>query len=384
MASRKNPHKDREVQIRLEVERFESRLESARKRKNRFRRLSGHRLSQFEVVLPAPQVNRGPRWINLRLPKVLDLITNFEETADFVHEMCSIALGEGRPVRLLFDEAKQIKPTALLLLLAELHRCRLVKGASRVTGTYPEDERLERMMDATGFFGLLGVVSRVEKRTQVRNVEYIKFISEDKLDEHVPKTLRQSLLGEDISMNIIARKKLFRALSEAMINVGQHAYPAETRRRQRIQGRWWLNGTINKPRNELMIAFCDLGIGISRTLPKLYTWERIRGALALLPGINPNDGEMIQAAMTLGRSQTGEINRGKGLNDLRSFIDQSGTGELHIFSRHGAYRYSARGSEKVQNYRRPINGTLIKWTVPIDQVTNWIREGKPDEYEQDY
>ncbi len=142
-------------------------------------------------------------------------------------------------------------------------------------------------------------------------------------------------------------------------------------------------GTVDKSRNELMIAFCDSGVGIPRTLPKLYPWELIRAALSLLPGIKPNDGEMIQAGMTIGRTQTGQTSRGKGLNDLRRFIDESKAGEMTLISRHGLYRYRAGGGEMVQNYRYGAAGTLIQWSVPLDMVTNWTGEvDESDDYDQ--
>ena len=122
---------------------------------------------------------------------------------------------------------------------------------------------------------------------------------------------------------------------------------------------------------ELMITFCDLGVGIPATLPKLYTWERIWAAVALLPGIKPNDGQMIQAGMVIGRTQTHETNRGKGLNDLRKFIDEAGGGEMNILSGQGSYRYRGPGDELVNNFHQRINGTLIKWTVPLDNISNW-------------
>lgn len=360
-------------------------MESREKRKARLRRYSGFRPSRFQVS-DVRGLSRGQGWVDLRLPDTLDLVGRFEETTEFVNTIRYTAITQRRRVRLLFDQVKTIRPAALLLLLAQIHECRLVFGPRHVTGTYPEDPKLERMMHATGFFALLGVVSRVEAKARRRgSVEYIEFISGERMERGAAKELRESLLGESVSMNIVARKKLFRAISEAMLNVGQHAYPDGTRYTNRARGRWWLMGTVDRRRNELMIAFCDLGVGIPSTLPKLYTWELIRAALALLPGIKPNDAQMIQAAMTIGRTQTGATSRGKGLNDLRRFIDESGSGKLHLASRHGLYTYNAGGAEKVQNYSYSNGGTIIKWSVPLDKVTNWTGEvdDGDGEYEDD-
>jgi hypothetical protein len=135
---------------------------------------------------------------------------------------------------------------------------------------------------------------------------------------------------------------------------------------------------VNKIDAQLTIMFCDLGVGIPVTLPKRYPMEIILNYLSILPGIRPNDGQMIRAGMEIGRSQTLKINRGKGLNDLRRIIDDAGEGELHIFSGRGCYRYSPGKVDEVENLKRTVGGTLIKWTIPLSKITKWV-EGDEDE-----
>ncbi|MCC7080422.1 MAG: hypothetical protein IT530_07110 [Burkholderiales bacterium] len=308
------------------------------------------------------------------VPKVLDLVTNYEETAEFVRDIRRAALRDRRQVNLIFDEGEQIRPAALLLLLAEIHRCRMIHGTHSVTGNYPKNKRIERMLEDTGFFGLLSVKPQNPARARKYPVEFIKFRSDNKLDSAEPKRLRDDLLGQSITMHQKARTRLYRALTEAMINVGQHAYPQYAIQSHPTRGRWWVAGQVNKKRGEFLVTFCDLGVGIPETLPKIYPWELIRSVLALLPGVNPNDGEMIKAGMAIGRTQTGERYRGRGLNDLRSLIDQAGAGELLIFSRKGKYSYSPGRAEQVENYGISMGGTLIKWSVPLRNVTDWVDE----------
>jgi hypothetical protein len=250
----------------------------------------------------------------------------------------------------------------------------MIHGPNAVTGTYPKNKALERMLENTGFFGVLNVKPRNPERTRVYPVEFIKFRSDNKLDSAEPRRLREELLGSNITMHPKARTRLYRAITEAMLNVGQHAYPAYALRTHPTRGRWWVAGQVNKRKGEMMITFCDLGVGIPDTLPKVYPWELIRAVLAILPGVNPNDGQMIQAGMAIGRTRTKEIHRGRGLNDLRSFIDQAGAGELHILSRKGRYTYSPGNEEMLHNYGISMGGTLIKWSVPLRNVTNWVEE----------
>lgn len=374
------PNSNKEILRRLEAKRFERRLHSKEKKlaRNRCETGSPHKArtpkeeSRFHRGIARGVDKDAPRRIILEVPKVLDLTTNYDETAEFVRDIRIAVLRQKHFLLLDFNLTERIYPTALLLLLAEIHRCRLLHGNDRVTGTYPKSQALERLFIRTGFFELLGVKPKIKASAMSYPMEYIRFHSDRRLDASMPRRLREELLGDKVAMHPKAGRRLYRALTEAMINVGQHAYPDYAVKAHAIRGRWWMAGHVNKSKKELMITFCDLGVGIPDTLPKLHAWEKIHSALSILPGIKPNDGEMIKAGMILGRSRTREQHRGRGLNDLRSFIDTAGAGEMYIFSRKGRYRYRAGNDEDVWNSNISISGTFIKWTVPLACVTDWV------------
>lgn len=380
MKKPKNRNKKRQVLISIQKQRFCRRLrEKISKLK---RRKAAHkenvRLSKkysknkVEVKERSGKKVRKQGYKDLVVPEKLDLTKNYSETVEFIKNLKSYALGLRRPVRLVFSELKEISPEALLLLLAELYRCRMIFGKHKITGTYPINKNIERIMEASGFFELLDVIQRNPARTKKYPLEYIKFITGNKLIATAPMELRDALLGNVVSMGILAKKRLYRAITEAMINVGQHAYPKNQRKKYKIRNEWWMSGHVNLNSNKLVIIFCDLGVGIPTTLPKIHGLEKIVSALSLLPGIKPNDAEMIKAGMEIGRTSTGLAGRGKGLNDLRKFVDDTGGGELNIFSRKGHYQYLVDSPEILYNHRYSIGGTLIKWSVPINNVTDWI------------
>lgn len=366
------------TRARVLTDQYRRRLSRKTRKRPKRRIPRGPYASRFEG---APTIARQGRSIALHLPTVLDLIGNFAETAEFVADLRRAARTTQRRVELHFDRVERIRPAALLLLLAELQRCRLMHGHQRVTGTYPNDAKLERMLEATGFFNQIKVRHRNPEPARDYPVDHIKVISDLRVDGREVAGLREQLFGPNVVMPDVARSGLFRALSEAMTNVVQHAYPKSAASEHPVRNRWWLGGHVNRPRGELTITFCDLGVGIPATLPKLYPWEKIRAALSVLPMMTPNDGDMIKAAMTLGRSVTRESHRGKGLNDLRRLIDIAQAGELHIFSDRGAYKYGANGVESVQNYHESIQGTLLKWTVPMDRVTDWKGDQDGDTFD---
>ncbi len=318
-------------------------------------------------------------YLDVAVPVELDLVNDHERTVSFVRSFLRTTAHSKNRVRLVFSETKAIRPDALLVLLAYLHRARILYGADHVTGTYPTSPRIERAFEDTGFFSLLGVKPRPRAPRKSTSIHYIRFISGETLATDASRRLREALLGDEMELSMAARKKLYRAVSEAMLNVVQHAYPDSHNVDIRIRKKWWLVGSVDRGRDQLQIMFCDLGVGISNTLPKLYTWEKIRSALALLPGVKPNDGEMIQAAMIIGRTKTGQQGRGRGLNDLRRFVELATSGELKIFSRAGVYTYQSGGNETVSNSLHSLGGTLIKWTVPLSSVTNWSPDSEVED-----
>lgn len=327
--------------------------------------------------------HKARQFIDIVVPEFLCLDKAYEETAIFLQAVRESVLTTMVTIRLRFEDCKNIKPTAMLMLLSEVHRARLLRGQHALTGTYPKDHALLRRMCAMGFFKLLGIRSPLET-PKTFPLEYIPFQSSNKRAKHTTREMREGLLGENIKMQTLARRQLQRGVAEAMLNAITHAYPEDAIKHPAVRNRWWICGHYHPPSKKVWIMFCDLGVGIPRTLPRRYPLERIRGVLNMLPGMAPDDGEMVYAAMQLGRSSTEQLHRGKGLKDLLFFIDQAGAGDLQIFSNRGYYQYRGDGTEHKATLPASIGGTLIKWSVPLDKVVISEEDhGSEDKIDQD-
>lgn len=354
--------------IRISVKKHESKL----KRKNKPYRPIGHVASQGHKR----KAKRNYKLI--KLPTILCLKTNYKETSDFLVAFRKNYTKTKTTIILDFENCQKITPPAMLLLLAEVHRGRLLRGVNAITGTYPKNHTLLKRMCDTGFFELLEIKSPLSS-AKTFPMEYIKFRSGTKLVAESARQLRESLLGENIKMKIKPRNQLQRGVSEAMLNALQHAYPETHRDFKDVGDRWWLTGHYHQPTRNLSIMFCDLGVGIPATLPRKHTAEHLRSFISVLPGVKPDDGAMIFAGMRVGRSSTQKQHRGKGLNDLRGFIDKAGAGELKIYSRAGEYSYTSSNEEPYKTNDTPVQGTLIVWTVPIHLVTEGLRDENDDD-----
>lgn len=351
----------------LEDERFQRRLEQKHKKLIRNRNKSGY---TSHAGLPTRHGRKSWKskdpWLDLPVPVEMDLAQNRGVTCEFIQSVRNL-VRNGVWLRLNFNDCKTIRLSALVLLLAQIHKLRIEFGDDHLTGTYPKSERLERLLSESGFYELLHVKSRKNIPIHSRLTRFIRFKSDQKPNSaEIPK-LRTELLGNDLQMPSPIAKLIFRALSEAMTNVNHHAYKTKSVRVRDLGGRWWMVANLSSRTQLFTLAFYDAGVGIPKTLPRKYPLERIRGVLSLLPGIDPDDGQMIKAAMELGRSRTDETNRGKGLLDLVKLIDSAGAGSMLIHSRNGSFAYT-RGKEVHSNHEGFIEGTLIEWQLPIDKA----------------
>lgn len=312
---------------------------------------------------------------DIEVPQNFDIDKNYNESISLIDDFAARGLKTKQPLKLNFSNCTSIAPAAMLLLLAHIDRIRILRGSDAVTGTYPLDEKLDKKMCAMGFYDLLNIKNRYS-HPKTFPMEYIKFVSGTKKPDRFTQDFKSSLFG-NLSIKTDVGRSFYAAITEALLNCLNHAYPDTPIKDKKIKNKWWLSGHYHKPSGNLHIMFCDLGVGIPETLPRTQTSEKIRDLIKKLSlGMYEDDGTMIRAAMAIGRSQTGHNNRGKGLNDLRKLIEKIGAGKLIVYSNKGRYNFNLKDEKFIEESHKTlsysIRGTLIHWTVPIDKVVeNW-------------
>lgn len=155
---------------------------------------------------------------------------------------------------------------------------------------------------------------------------------------------------------------LFKGLGEAMTNTRQHAY-LYTRddglSYQQPTTDWWLFSQARD--NTLSVVFCDLGIGIPKSLPikRKGLFQKL-----LSMGLSSSDSACIEQAIEETRSSTQLPHRGRGLGNIVDVVSKYQTGLVVIFSNQGYYML--KGGKAVRyDFRDSIMGTLIYWQVPL-------------------
>lgn len=172
------------VERRLALERWERRLGEKIRRKQR--KVGAARFARPLISAQPRESKRSvgrkaSRWLDLTVPAVLDLDSDYEVTCKLVADIKN-ALRRGRNVRLRFDDVQRIRISALTLLLAQTHKLRLDLGDHRLTGTYPVRPSIERLLSESGFYNLLNVKSRVPVLAPSKTVRYISFRTDQKIN----------------------------------------------------------------------------------------------------------------------------------------------------------------------------------------------------------
>ncbi len=271
-----------------------------------------------------------------------------------------------------FSSTKLLFPDGMLLAWAEL---------TRLIGAFPhvqlscvpaKNSKVSHVLQHLGVYGLLGYTAPAQPEGD--DVLPWKTVRGKEVDTQEAGIL----LTNDPNFSGNEPRFLYEAVSEAVTNVAHHAHLAT-----RLDGlhlpttrEWWM--FHKQERDRLFIAVCDLGIGIPRSLPKVHTAEYVREALARLfpgKGKRATDGNMIKAALRIGRTRTSEANRGLGFNDILNIIDTMRGSELHIFSNRGRLTYkptptSQIPSIKVFTFKTSILGTILIWSFPLRRDTS--------------
>lgn len=338
-----------------------------RRRRRVRRRAPGFR---FRTDLPLNEytrqnVTRDPeRKLIITLPERLDFEENYEATAShfaILHQ----AVRKRTPVRSLrFDQIRYISPSAALVLASEVDRWNQKTGGRLKADVASWNEDIKRLLCEMGYFDLLGL-SRPSTTWPKQRLTFLPFKRGGVSDVEggpLAKRLRieiETLLGEQIKKHF-----LFEGLSEAITNVGQHAYhnPSPFTVQQ-----WWMSASFNEDGRELCVTFFDQGEGIPHTLPRAYFFEIMQDVFHTW-----TDSQKIEAAMETGRTSTRQPQRGKGLQNFLEFARAHRQGQLSIYSLKGMYRKTFVSDGKTQtqestrrDHKTSIGGTLIEWSVRL-------------------
>ncbi len=266
---------------------------------------------------------------------------------------------EGKSVQIDFASTKRMYADGTILFRAEISRLiELLPRATKIRCKPPRNLKVSQVLKQVGIYDLLRCACKVTPT--FADVVYWRAASGvEVLGEKYDDILGpyDGVISEEVS------KGLYRGLTEAMNNVHHHAYidiRADGLDTPSARKDWWMFS--QKKDNRLFVVFCDLGIGIPRSLPKTIPslWKRISDAVR-----GPRDGLVIEETIKYSRTRTEKEHRGKGLKELVETIEAVPDSHLRIYSNRGCYTIQNKAHSS-WSYQDSILGTLIAWTVPLE------------------
>lgn len=250
-----------------------------------------------------------------------------------------------------FSGTEKLFAEGTLLFVAVLRDLITQYGAAHLSCTASENNKVCQVFEQIGLRELLGINSDIAPADD--DVVHWRFAHGSSVDG----SRYEDVLSEyDDRLADIQQELLFTGITEAMTNVLNHAYEGDRRRGAR--NGWWMFSQWKE--GFLTIAFCDLGLGIPRTIQTKHpnVWGRF-----LLLG-KQRDAYAIEYSVQDSISRTKARNRGKGLGQIVSLATTIPGAEVSVFSNKGLYIKSISKSKK-RDYRDSILGTLIFWKIPL-------------------
>ncbi|MDA8485872.1 ATP-binding protein [Pseudomonas resinovorans] len=298
---------------------------------------------------------------------LLNTTTHHELTA-FLRSLRKESLRNER-LTINFKHTERVHSCGTLLLVAEVDRLvRAVGPRCEISCTYPKDPTVEKVFQQIGLFKLLGKEHRLEVTEEDRDVFHWKYATGV---EVAPIQADPILKGIKAQLPTNFRKIVV-GVEEAMDNAVHHGHIEP--RGDRLSGneeadarRWWLFAEILD--DWLHVVFCDLGVGIPRSLPRSWS-EEAGDIMRLALSRGKKDVRMICRSFEVGRTRTELDHRGKGLKNIAAAAKDLG-GVLTVHSNAGCVRRDYRPDSKETNdlsYKRSIMGTVVQWSVPLSNA----------------
>lgn len=315
------------------------------------------------------------KWLmQIDLPKHLDFGENYETTMERFHRVRKAVLDKKKLKRLDFSKIRDISPSAALALASEVDCWNQAVGGRLRADTESWHPDIQRLLAQMGYFELLDLPQPLERPKEGNTIFTQFYRGGTEIADKGPKGAITKKLRKDIEA-IVGRKMqnytlLFAGLSEAITNVGHHAY-RNPKKKPYVDEPWWLSASWNKKTRRLCVTFYDHGVGIPETLPKNPIFKRW-----LDRNRESNDSRKIAAAMKAKRTSTYQSGRGYGLQDLAPFAKAFTDGQLRIYSRRGKFQMVWKGgnsneessnnlTESEKEFKNSIGGTLIEWSVVL-------------------
>jgi len=285
----------------------------------------------------------------------------------FLDRIRNVTIGQSREAFIDFSDTERLGPGGTLLFLAEIDRIKRARRGERLLScNFPRNRIVEQVLQQVGILDILGRKARLVESRFGETVRHWRFATGNSVEGEKVEPFVGPLDGR---LAASLTDGLYVGLTEAMTNCSQHAY--EEHRQDGIETtpdlrRWWM---FSQEKDGLLsVAFCDLGMGIPRSLDVSRQWDKsvVASILSRLNFTSRTEANLIRAAMELRKTRTQLSHRGKGLPQILDVVREAASGFLQIHSNRGMFHYNAASDKEIlEDFPQSIRGTLILWELPL-------------------
>jgi len=350
-------------ELRIFIKRTRKKLKRKQKHTNNNYRFMGQKVSKI-----------------ITIPPYLDLEKHLEKTLDFIKNLGE-EVRENESIVIDHSYMIQISQEALLLLTSEIERS-IKKKDSSLKGNkkfMPKNKDIKELLNKIGYWKYFNIKSQKNKSSH-KGKYYLDIKSDTKANPMYVGELIE-FFEQIISFEDNIRDKFNDALFEAVANVVEHAY-IENQKIFYIEGKWWLTASLDFSNNIVSFTIFDQGIGIFKSLGSPNRKKPLSDGLKnIVNMIKSKDfgkipklkeypkitllKKLINESEKLSRHET--IGRGNGFKSFKRFINEVESGEMLILTDNISYKVIS-GETKI--LEQPLNGTLISWTIKVDNNSN--------------
>lgn len=340
-------------------------LTAARQQKRARRKVESEAKAQCRRARRSYRGTASYEWITAPVAVSIQGKASRRLTLAFIGKVRRSVLFDRRPVLLNFRHTIKMFAAGTLLLIAELDRMKRVLGSVfNVRIIFSDDAIVNQVIYQVGIAELCGYSTTKEaERNFDDSVRHWRYATGVQMND-TPGRAIERFEGR-LSANV--KTGVWKGVSEAVVNSVQHAYLAERGDAGPPLGetRWWMFS--HEKDGLLSVVVCDLGIGIPRSLPIKWGEDIISRALERF-GLSRPDLAAVRIALEVGQTRTGQDNRGRGLPQIWNEMVKSEGGSIAIMSNKAVLMWSSQDRKETGiEFASNIQGTLIAWTVPLQE-----------------
>ncbi|WCM91754.1 hypothetical protein M5C99_15365 [Acidovorax sp. NCPPB 2350] len=279
-------------------------------------------------------------------------------------------LQNGNRVKLDFSRVKKVYPGGMLYLLSHLEwLCELYPR--RIKATVTPRSVVSKLLVQFGMAARMNINPDMSKPTAESVVQWQYRTGTEADGSPVRAALQEYRQKTTWSIP----DDLYAVISEGIDNVADHAYKLDEELPPKWK-RWWMFAGLQEPSptevGGLYVALYDFGNGIPETMRlKLILKEYVLDVYDNVKRVFTMNGTALEKrllghAIERRRSSTGQDHRGRGLPEMKKFIENTPDGQMYVVSGLAEYRYTHGASQgQVKGCEQMFPGTLVLWSIPL-------------------